>query len=150
MKAFRFSAALLSLVALSSVAVAADAPRARGTLGVTMAGAGPAHVMRVYQNSPAARAGLRSNDTIVAIGDQKVSSADDVIRIVSSHKPGDKVEIVFMRRGLQGDVMATLSSELDALGGGTAPQATPASDRRNSQWPAGYQPSDFESLPYQS
>lgn len=156
MKAIRVAVAMAVALMLTANSEAAGI-KAKGKIGVTMKGAGAAQIIRVAPNSPAARAGLRMGDTIVGVADEEVESADDVIRLVGQHKPGEKLEIIFDRRGLQGDVTVTLTSELDAFSAPTAPTIAPATPaipasngNRDPAWPPGYQPSDFESTPYQS
>ncbi len=142
------SAIVLALVAVLATVANADVVRARGALGVTMTRTGSARVIRVSPNSPAAQAGLLPGDKIVAIGDENITNFQDVVRIVSSQKPGTKVEIVFERGDLQGDVDVMLGSELDAWG--TPATTGPARSNDNPEWPASYQPSRMESMPYQS
>jgi predicted metalloprotease with PDZ domain len=105
-------------------------------------------VLVVNPGSPADRAGLAAGDKIIAVGNEAVKSFQDVVRIVTSHKPGEKLEIVFERDGLQGVVDAVLGSEVDAFGRRALPVSNSNSD--NPEWPAGYQPSRMESMPYQS
>ena len=151
MKSISLAVALTALIAFATGAQA-EGVRAKGRLGVNMTATGAPQVLRVAPNSPAAKAGLRVGDRIVGVNEEGVKTTDDVIRLVSAHKPGTKLEIIFERNGLQGDVMVTISSELDAF---NAPQVIPASTtpasniNRNPAWPAGYQPSEVESLPYQ-
>ena len=51
----------------------------------------------VYEGSPAAEAGLERWDVIVRIDDEEIRSADDLVFTISSRKPGEDVEIVFVR-----------------------------------------------------
>jgi S1-C subfamily serine protease len=51
----------------------------------------------VYEGSPAAEAGLQRWDAIVRIGDEEIRSADDLVFTISSHQPGEEVEVVFVR-----------------------------------------------------
>ncbi|MBS0208227.1 MAG: PDZ domain-containing protein [Planctomycetes bacterium] len=144
--------AIAMFVALTAFAPFANAEgvKARGALGVTMTRTGTARVVRVAPNSPAFRAGLLPGDKIVAIGDEEIKNFHDVIRVVTGHKPGQKVEIIFERNGLQGDVDVVLSSEVDAFGN-TTPAYVPSGDgETNPEWPAGYQRGRSESFPYQS
>jgi S1-C subfamily serine protease len=50
-------------------------------------------VRQVYRDSPAARAGIRAGDTILAINGRPVSSADEVSDTLSELDPGTPVEI---------------------------------------------------------
>ena len=81
-------------------------------LGVTLkevAGGGVA-VSGVMPNSPAADAGVRAGDLILAIDDQPVDSSRDVIYWVSSQRPGKKISLRVNRGGLQGSLHAVLLS----------------------------------------
>ncbi len=81
-------------------------------LGVTLAEQpdGTVQVSGVMPNSPAAEAGIRPGDRILAINDQLVSNSRDVTYLVSSQAPGKKITIRIDRAGLQGALRATLLS----------------------------------------
>jgi C-terminal processing protease CtpA/Prc len=70
----------------------------QGSLGVQFDGRyGDAPVvLKVYRDSPAARAGVRPGDEILMINRARVRSADDVIRAMSSLEPGKAVHIQVM------------------------------------------------------
>jgi hypothetical protein len=55
-------------------------------------------VRSVAPDSPAAHAGLRSGDMIVALNEQPVSSYRDAIDVISTMRPGDQLAIRFSRR----------------------------------------------------
>jgi S1-C subfamily serine protease len=55
-------------------------------------------VGRVAKGSPAAKAGLRKGDLIVAIDSQATQSADDLHRYLSRWKSGDRVSLTVVRR----------------------------------------------------
>jgi serine protease Do len=54
-------------------------------------------VVEVVPGSPAAQAGLTANDVITRIGDDAVDTNANLQTVVRSHKPGDRVEIVWSR-----------------------------------------------------
>jgi serine protease Do len=56
-------------------------------------------ITSVSPGSAAEKAGLKKGDIITKIDDQKIEEADDVSRIIRSHKPGDKVSITYLRNG---------------------------------------------------
>jgi S1-C subfamily serine protease len=81
-------------------------------LGVTLSddANGAVKVAGVMPNSPAAEAGIRPADRILAINEEPVATSSDVIYLVSSMPPGRKVTIRIDRGGLQGALRATLLS----------------------------------------
>ncbi len=56
-------------------------------------------VTEVIKDSPADKAGIKVGDVIVKVNDQKVSSAAELVSIIHSYTPGDKVKIVVNRKG---------------------------------------------------
>lgn len=66
----------------------------------------PPTVTRVLEGMPAAEAGLRSGDVIVAIDGESTTTADDVIRRVQS-KAGQEVVVTVRREGRRFDVPVT-------------------------------------------
>jgi hypothetical protein len=89
---------------------AAQLPLVRGTgLVVTM----------VEPESPAAKAGLAPLDVIARLGDQMVVNAEQFAVLVRSRKPGDAVEVTFLRGGKEQKATVTLAGkELPKLGPG--------------------------------
>lgn len=71
-----------------------------GTIGATIA--------EVTDESPAALAGLRAGDVIVAVEDETVSGAASLGRLVADHPPGSKVELTIVRDGREQQLVATL------------------------------------------
>jgi putative serine protease PepD len=71
-----------------------------GTTGATVA--------EVSAGSPAAAAGIRVGDVIVAIDGKSVSGAASLGELVGGHSPGDKVTVTVLRGGQQHDLEATL------------------------------------------
>lgn len=72
----------------------------RPFLGVMPAdrdGAEGAEIVRVIPNSPAARAGVRLGDVIVALNRTPVRRAADVTAFLRRMKPGDQVEVEILR-----------------------------------------------------
>lgn len=58
-----------------------------------------AALARVYADSPAAKAGLRSGDVVVELDRSAVGSFGDLAEIVGKLEPGDRVPVVVSRRG---------------------------------------------------
>jgi S1-C subfamily serine protease len=64
-------------------------------------------VTAVSEGTPAADAGLRPGDLIVAFGDAAVRSVDDLHRLLTEERIGDLVPLKFLRRGELRRVLAT-------------------------------------------
>ena len=62
----------------------------------------------VSDGSPAALAGLREGDVIVAFGGKKVQNLEDLASLLGNKKPGDEVEIIVLRAGMPIVLKATL------------------------------------------
>jgi len=73
-------------------------------------------VGRVFPESPAATAGLESNDVILRIGDTEVNTPEEVLDAVAKHKPGDKVTVVVRRGDEQREVEVELGSRREFFG----------------------------------
>jgi membrane-associated protease RseP (regulator of RpoE activity) len=58
-------------------------------------------VLGVEKESPAAKAGVKSGDVIVRIGREKVYEPGDVSDIIGDCRPGDKIEAVVVRKGIE-------------------------------------------------
>jgi serine protease Do len=84
----------------------------RGFLGIVIhepsePGGGP-QVGGVQPDSPAAEAGIREGDQLVAVDGQPVSTPADVVRLVGRHKPGDRVSVVIRRDDEEQQLEVTL------------------------------------------
>jgi serine protease Do len=81
---------------------------ARGYMGVEMAsipdvaqqaiGKGVL-IAGVVADGPAAKAGIKSGDVVVKIGDKLVEDRTDMLRAVSGNAPGKKIDVLVMRQG---------------------------------------------------
>jgi len=84
----------------------------RGWLGVAVQDAGAEGqrsrrgvlVQGVERNSPAARAGLRQGDLVVALDGEKVETSRVLIRSVAGVAPGQTVRLTLVREGRQQDI----------------------------------------------
>lgn len=87
-------------------------PDGGAALGVNLADEadGSVSVSGVMPNSPAAEAGIRPGDRILAINESLISNSRDVIYLVGSQTPGKKITIRIDRGGLRGALRATLLS----------------------------------------
>lgn len=84
---------------------AADEDYARRR-GVPVNSAVVANVIKGY---PAEKAGLRRYDVIVAVDGEEISSVNDLSFVISSHAPGDEIEITFIRDNTIKVVTVTLT-----------------------------------------
>jgi S1-C subfamily serine protease len=83
------------------VRLAADAGRAAGRAGALVA--------NIVARGPAAQAGIRSADLIVALDDQPVSSNKQLFQFLSERKAGDKVKVSVQRGEERLDFPVTLA-----------------------------------------
>ena len=81
-------------------------PRIRAELGIR-SGSG-AILGEVFESTPAARAGLLQGDVVVEIGDEPVTSPEDLIRMIARKAPGDSVTIRYERDGEEHDIRLRL------------------------------------------
>jgi S1-C subfamily serine protease len=75
-------------------------------------------VGRVVEDGPAAAAGVRTGDVIVAIDGVAVDAENDLASLISAYAPGDEVEITLVdwRNGDEFSVVVTLGENPDVAG----------------------------------
>ena len=109
----------------------------RGFLGVDLDDNGDGKgivITNVEEKSAAEEAGLKENDVIEQIDGKDMGSYDDVVKAITSKKPGEQVSIKIKRQGVEMNMKATLKSRemyyFDGENGDgsfiPAPPATPA------------------------
>lgn len=83
----------------------------RAALGVTFSKSahGGVRILGVVAGSPAAKAGLKVGDRILAIDDQPVTSYNEVVRLIGESRPGSDMKIDVDRYGLEGTLHASLT-----------------------------------------
>ena len=81
-----------------------------GISGDNAPNSGGALVQSVVSGGPAAKAGLRARDVIVALDGKALTSFDDLIAGLSTHQPGQKVQVTYVRSGARHTVTVTLSA----------------------------------------
>ncbi|MEY3806325.1 MAG: hypothetical protein RIR69_1137 [Actinomycetota bacterium] len=59
---------------------------------------------------PAFAAGIRPDDVLIAIEDQRVTNYDSVVQAIRSHQPGEEVSITFDRQGQQLSTVVELAA----------------------------------------
>lgn len=67
-----------------------------------------AKVTDVTESSAAEKAGLKEDDIITKIGEDKITGPDDLYKAVGKRKPEEKVAITYLRGGKQATTTATL------------------------------------------
>jgi thiol-disulfide isomerase/thioredoxin len=102
---------VLALVLMCAGAGAADAQSRRGWLGVSMqpGTAEGVKVNKVVSGSPAQKGGVLDGDRILRIDGTKVSSAEDVQRIVAGHVVGDVVNLLILRGGSENTLKISIT-----------------------------------------
>lgn len=99
-----------------------EQPRAKAWLGVSirdvtekvakenkLADESGAFVMEVVDHSPADSAGIEEKDIIVEFGQHKVDDADGLMKAVGKSKVGDKINVVFFRKGEKKNTQVVLA-----------------------------------------
>lgn len=117
------AASLLSFLLLT--------PLANGWLGVYLATDGEqAVVTEVIPGTPAQKAGLKSGDVLLAVGDTATPTRDKFIAEIQGKAPGDRVKIKLRRGDRERVVVVRLGERPEIVGAGAeqppAPPAPPA------------------------
>jgi type II secretory pathway component PulC len=79
-----------------------------------------AEVIRVWEDSPAEKAGLQPGDRIVEVDGEKINSPEGLRAAVLRHQPGDKIDLVVRREGKKKEFQARLAGG-DDFGGWARP-----------------------------
>ncbi|MDR3762707.1 MAG: Do family serine endopeptidase [Acidobacteriota bacterium] len=100
----------------------------RGSIGVTFGAEANPAVTRMYgggkgvvvqdvtAGGPASQAGLKAGDAIVSVGGKTIANGDELVAEVSSHRPGDKLKIGYLRNGKQEEATVTLADRQKIYG----------------------------------
>ena len=79
--------------------------------GLGLKTANGALVDEAMPGTPAAKAGLKSGDVITKLNGEEVKDASDLTRHVGALKPGEKVELTYLRDGAEKTADITLGSQ---------------------------------------
>jgi serine protease Do len=93
---------------------------------IGLSGAKGALVSDVTENSPAAKAGLRTGDTVVSVNGTEILEPKDLARRIAQIKPGEPVDLTVMREGKQTTLSVEIGTMPNDLDLSKAPSAKPA------------------------
>jgi putative serine protease PepD len=103
----------IDLAAKSATAIVQGKQVEAGYLGVTTSltsgGQAGALIQEVAPDSPAAQAGLRPGDLVVAVDGQAIGEYSELGARIRAHKPGDQVTLKVIRDGSETTITATLA-----------------------------------------
>ncbi len=66
-------------------------------------------VLKIAGNSPAEKAGFEEGDVIISVDGKTITSLVDFKSAIDSHRPGEKMTIVYERNGTRREVILTLA-----------------------------------------
>jgi len=79
--------------------------------GTATEGTAGAQVADVVQGSPAAEAGLRQGDVIMALGEETIASTEDLVAAIAGREPGETVTLEVRRDGQATALKVTLRAQ---------------------------------------
>jgi serine protease Do len=100
----------------------------RGSIGITFSAETSPAVTRMYgggrgiivqdvtSGGPAAQAGIKPGDAIISVGGKTVTTGDELVADVSSHHPGDKLKIGYLRNGKQEETTVIVADRQKLFG----------------------------------
>jgi putative serine protease PepD len=92
----------------------ANGTATHASLGVTVHdnanSANGARIVSVKSGSAAAKADLKAGDVVTGVDSFRVQTGDDLIALVRSHAPGDKINVHYSRGGKSASTTVTLGS----------------------------------------
>ena len=96
-----------------------------------------ASVQAVEENSPAAKAGLQTNDIITKVGDTDITTHSELIDIIGSTTPDDVVTLTVYRNGSYITIDVTIGEKITETFAQPAAQQTPKQSE-NDLFPFGF------------
>jgi len=70
-----------------------------------------AELQEIEQGGAAAEAGLKNGDVITKVGDYVIDGSESLVATIRGHRPGEEVEITYLRGGKKDTVTADLGSD---------------------------------------
>ena len=70
-----------------------------------------AQLQSIEDGGAAADAGLKNGDVITKVGDQVIDGSESLVATIRGHRPGERVEVTYLRGGKSGTTTATLGSD---------------------------------------
>ncbi len=92
-----------------------NAAAASGTPGAEVTDG--AQIQDITADSAAGSAGLESGDVITKIDDIHITGSDSLVATVRSYRPGDEVEVTYVRNGDESTTTVTLESDAESSNG---------------------------------
>jgi len=112
---------VLMLLLTSGAGTAADDSKQGAWLGVRLNGAaatdGGVRVSRIFEGSPADRAGLRARDTILTLGGEPVENSRGLIGAIRQHDSGSWLPLTVLRQGKEVDLSVRLGDRPAKISG---------------------------------
>ena len=119
----------------------------RGSIGITFSADTSPAVTRMYgggkgvivqdvtPGGPAAQAGLKPGDSITSVAGKTINAGDELVAEVSSHHPGEKLKIGYLRNGKQEEAMVTVADRQKLFGAqlGTADDESEQQEPKESK-----------------
>jgi S1-C subfamily serine protease len=75
--------------------------------------AGGVLVLKVFEDSPAEKGGLKAGDVILKVEDNKVSSPEDLIDVLADFDAGNVVSVEYVRKGAPGKTEVELEDPVE-------------------------------------
>jgi serine protease Do len=66
-------------------------------------------IARIFDGTGAEKAGLRANDVIVELGGERVTSVEDLQKVIRAHRIGDELDVGYVRDGKNKSTTAVLA-----------------------------------------
>lgn len=124
----------MQVVPASLVSLVLLAPGVDGWLGLYLDNErSEAVVVEVIPDSPAAKAGLRAGDVLVAVGDRATPSREEFIAAVGASRVGDRLSIRLLRAGVEQVLVVALGRRPESA---IAPSTTAPSTAPGKPAPA--------------